>query len=116
MKLAVKGMNAPESFMYVISSDWIRGTFAAGALARLLLFNVRDELALVSRGEAKPDTVATPRKIKDPCGKPLLISGLMNMAACMITPANGVFFCSWTAGWEIMSMIYTAFWVPSPHW
>lgn len=111
MKLAVKGMGTPESFMYVISSDWIRGTFAAGALARLLLFNVRDELALIARGEPRPDAVSR-TKVADPVGKPLLISGLMNIAACMVTPANGVFFCSWTAGWELMSMIYSAFWVP----
>lgn len=95
-----------------LTSNWVRGTFALGALTRLIFFNIRDELVLtLSQNPSREKDLE--RKSVVTKGKPLFISGLMNFAACIVTPVNAIYFCTWSAGWETASLLYTMFWAPS---
>jgi hypothetical protein len=99
--------------MRTVSSNWVRGTFALGAMTRLIFFNIRDELVLTQNPSDPSRERNLERKSLITKGKPLFMSGLMNFAACIVTPVNAIYFCTWTAGWETANLLYTIFWAPS---
>ncbi len=112
MKEGAKNLEVTDFLYRALTSNWVRGSFALGALTRLIFFNVRDELVLLLT--QTPDRErAMERKPLVTKGKPLFISGLMNFAACIVTPVNAIYFCTWTAGWETANMLYTMFWAPN---
>jgi hypothetical protein len=99
-----------DYFLNLWNSNWIRSSFALGAITRLIFFNIRDELVLTLTQSPEREKKLEKTVAKT---KPSMTATMMNLMACLMSPANAVYFCSWNAGWEIASCLYSAFYAAS---